>query len=141
MVRCGCGGRFESVVLTSFDFSAFAGLPVLLKETPGLRCNKCRAETLEGTIINAALESIVIAILEIPSMLDGFRVKFLRKHLGMTRYQFADQLLLDRWELVDEWENHCSPIDEIHAQAISALVRKINSVRRSNGSVAVKIQL
>lgn len=50
-----CSGTLKAGIAQSFEFSPLAGVPVLLKEAPCLRCHACGTETLRGDIISAVL--------------------------------------------------------------------------------------
>jgi hypothetical protein len=84
--RCECGkGELRPALLTDYDFSAFAGIPVLLSRVNGLRCTSCEGETLEGDVINDVLERTELSVLDIPRPLKLNEMTFLRKRMRMSQ--------------------------------------------------------
>lgn len=53
-----CSGTLNAGIAQSFELSPLAGVPVLLKEAPCLRCHACVTETLRGDIISAVLSDL-----------------------------------------------------------------------------------
>lgn len=92
MKTCGCGGSFVQTRFIDFDFSPYAGLPVFLTTTPGLVCSGCDSEVLEGGVIENALDAIAAHIICLPQRLTPSFVRFLRKYLGLSSRELAQEL-------------------------------------------------
>ena len=127
-MRCQCGGTFKKTKLKRFDFTPFVGFPVTIEDVPGLKCDKGNEETLEGTVIDAALDQLALEVAHLPHALTGQHIKFLRKHLGLTQEKLAERLGLDRRETVADWEtgSGASPAYDyiLRALAMSAVATK-----------------
>lgn len=89
---CECGGKLEPVTLDGFDFSAYAGLPVWIKQVDGLSCHLCGGQTLEGGQINRILENLATSLLQEPATLSLQEATFLRKRMRMSQSQLADAM-------------------------------------------------
>ncbi len=113
MIKCECGGEYRLVILRDFDFSPYAGLPALIPrsaQAPGLRCNKCKTETIQGPMIEILLASLAASVIAVPHRLDPAQARFLRKRLSLTQKELADRMGLDRRETVTEWETGAKPL-------------------------------
>lgn len=119
-LKCECGGTLSSTTLRSFDFSAYAGLPVLVAETPGLRCQKCDSETLDGETISVLLQQLAMLLMSESRRLTAAEAKFLRKRMRLTQAQLAERMGVVR-ETVADWERGASVISSQHDFMIRAI--------------------
>lgn len=119
---CECGGKLRPARLASFDFSTLAGLPfpVRLQGVPGLRCSRCRGETLEGTVINRALRLVALALLELPARLPSEVARYLRSSLGLTQAELATRMDVNRVTIA-KWESGEDAISSAHDMVLRAL--------------------
>lgn len=108
-LKCECGGTLRRVKLDRYDFTGFAGLPVELRDAPGLRCEKCGEEALEGVVINTALVALTHRILTLSRVLTPQEAKFLRKRLQLSQKDLAERMGLQR-ETVAAWECGQKPL-------------------------------
>lgn len=108
-LKCECGGTLRRAKLTSFDFSPFAGLPVELRGAPGLRCDKCKGETLDGAIVNGVLAILTQEVVMLARGLAPQEAKYLRKQLGLSQRELAERMQLAR-ETVAAWECGQKPL-------------------------------
>jgi DNA-binding transcriptional regulator YiaG len=102
-IKCECGGTLREATLKEFDFSAFAGFPVLLRDVPGLRCSKCKRGTIPGDLINDVLHQLAVEITKLPQRLMPQHARFLRKHLRLSQKELAKKMGIVR-ETVAKWE-------------------------------------
>jgi DNA-binding transcriptional regulator YiaG len=108
-IKCDCGGTYHRVILERFDFSALAGLPTELRGAPGLRCDRCGGETLQGDVISAALVALAQKILALPRVLTPQEARFLRKRLQLSQKDLAERMSITR-ETVAAWECGQKPL-------------------------------
>lgn len=108
-LRCECGGTLRRVKLERYDFTGFAGLPAELRDVPGLRCDKCGEEALDGVVISAALVALAQKILTLPRVLTPQEAKFLRKRLQLSQKDLAERMSITR-ETVAAWECGQKPL-------------------------------
>lgn len=101
--RCECGGEFKATTVATYDFTPIAGIPAQLKNVRALVCARCGGVTLDGRIINVALNAIAIAITRLPSRLTHERSRFLRRRLGLSQQALAERMGIDR-VTVAKWE-------------------------------------
>lgn len=118
--KCECGGTYRRVKLPSYDFSGFAGLPVELRDAPGLRCDACSGVALDGEIINAALLLLTQQILGLPRVLSPDEAKFLRKRLQLSQKALAERMHIQR-ETVAAWECGQKPLSPQHDYILRGL--------------------
>lgn len=107
-LKCECGGTLRQVEIGNFDFSPFAGLPVELRDVPGLRCDVCGYQTLDGEVINHVLHSLTQEVLVLPRILSPDEAKYLRRHLELAPKDLAKKMHLRR-EVVEAWERGENP--------------------------------
>ncbi len=119
-MKCECGGTLRETILPSYDFSAYAGLPVVLEDVPGLRCDACGGETLPGGVIDFTLDHLAAEIVRSPERLDGPRARYLRKHLGLSQKALAERMGIYR-ETVAKWECGESEISPQHDYILRGL--------------------
>lgn len=120
MTKCECGGKYKESVVKDFDFTPFAGLPVILQEGPGLRCSKCGDETLDGKVIDGLLDALASEVIKQPHLLNGQQARFLRKRLGLTQGELAERMGLSRRETVADWERgNISPQNDYILRALT----------------------
>lgn len=98
-----CGEAMERVVLATFDFTMWAGMPTQLKDAPGYRCAKCKGETLPGAVVNVALMLVALSCIERPHRLTAEQARFVRRSLEITQQELADRMGIAR-ETVAHWE-------------------------------------
>jgi transcriptional regulator with XRE-family HTH domain len=110
---CECGGTLRPVTLEKYDFSDYVGFKVMLHGIPGLRCDKCRGETIIGGVVNAALNLTLMKIFEHPGRLRADEAKFLRRNLGITQEELATRMGINR-VTVAKWECGDEPISPQH---------------------------
>jgi YgiT-type zinc finger domain-containing protein len=101
--KCDCGGSLLPTTFHEYDFSAYAGLRIVLEAIPGLRCDHCGGETLDGKLINSVTTLLVFGIVKSPNRLDGEQARYLRRYLGQTQKELAVVMGLVR-ETVADWE-------------------------------------
>lgn len=111
--RCICGGVIRRVTLKEFDFTPLAGVPALLENVPGLRCDRCKGETLMGDVISEALRSIAYVMIESPDRATADEARYLRRTLQNTQQELADRMGIAR-ETVAQWERGASEISPQH---------------------------
>ncbi len=119
-MKCECGGLLKAAKLDTFDFTALAGIPVMLVGVPGLRCTKCKHVTLEGEVINFVLHELASVLARQPDRLSSDHARFLRKYLRLTQQALADRMGIAR-ETVADWErgeNVISPQHDLMLRAI-----------------------
>jgi DNA-binding transcriptional regulator YiaG len=102
-LRCACGGALREVTLRDFDFTTLAGVAAVLVEAPGLRCDACRGETLEGEVVNDVLAELTLRVVLTPGRLPADHARFLRRRMGLTQAALADRVgcapeSVARWE-------------------------------------------
>lgn len=103
-VNCDeCSARLEPVTLTNYDFSAWAGMHVILKSAPGYRCSGCGGETIPGVVVNASLAAVALAFIGLPHRLPAQHARYVRRSLGITQNELADRMGIAR-ETVAQWE-------------------------------------
>lgn len=100
---CECGGELRPAIFDRYDFSGYAGFPLHVLKVPGLRCTKCKGETIDGGVVNTVLNVVVIEIVKSPGRLDSDQARFLRRTLGATQQELADRMGIAR-ETVAKWE-------------------------------------
>lgn len=120
-MKCECGGVLRKAVLSRFDFSAYAGIPVTLVDAPGFRCSACGREALGGALINRALQLLVQTIVTGPHRLTAEGARFLRKSMRLTQQQLADKLGANRIT-VTNWERGEAPISKEHDLMLRSIV-------------------
>lgn len=103
-IRCECGGEFRATKLATFDFTSIAGLPSELRNVRGLKCSNCEETTLEGRVINAALNILTLKLVRQSARLSQDHSRFLRKRLGLSQQALADRMGIDR-VTVARWES------------------------------------
>src|SRR5438552_2620699 len=120
-IKCECGGSMRRARLKEFDFSALAGLPVIVRDLPGLRCARCGAETLSGQVIDELLERVALELVRQEPRLRSEQARFLRKRLGLTQHELAARMALNR-QTVAKWETEREAISPQNDMALRALV-------------------
>lgn len=120
-MKCECGGVLRKAVLSRFDFSAYAGIPVTLVDAPGFRCSKCGRETLGGALMNRALRVLVQTIVTGPHRLKAEEARFLRKSMRLTQQDLAERLGINRIT-VTNWERGEAPISKEHDLMLRSIV-------------------
>lgn len=120
-MKCECGGVLRKAVLSRFDFSAYAGIPVTLVDAPGFRCSKCGHETLGGALVNRALQVLVQTIVTGPHRLTAEGARFLRKSMRLTQQDLAERLGINRIT-VTNWERGEAPISKEHDLMLRSIV-------------------
>jgi len=103
-IQCECGGEYRPARLASYDFTAIAGLPSELRNVRGLQCSKCGDVTLEGRVINAALNVLTLKLVRQSARLAPDQSRFLRKRQGLSQQALADRMGIDR-VTVARWES------------------------------------
>ena len=121
ILRCECGGVLKEATLAKFDFTPVAGIPSVLRNTPGLRCNRCHLPTLDGTVINETLRLMALAIAKQPERMTADHAKFSRKHMQLTQQALAERMGIAR-ETIADWERGRDPISAQHDLMLRALV-------------------
>ena len=121
ILKCECGGILKKVMLKEFDFTVVAGIPAMLCNTPGLRCNRCHLPTLDGTVINETLRMIALAIAKQPERMTADHARFARKHIQLTQQELAERMGIAR-ETVADWERGRDPVSAQHDLMLRALV-------------------
>jgi DNA-binding transcriptional regulator YiaG len=119
-MRCECGGTLQETLLASYDFSPFAGLPVVLADVPGYRCDTCGGEALPGSVIDFTLDYLAAEIVRSPERLSGDQARYLRKHLGLSQKALAERMGIYR-ETVAKWECGESEISPQHDYILRGL--------------------
>lgn len=120
---CECGGTLQSQTLDSFDFTPFArlGANITLRDVPGLRCDACGDEQLDGEMINQVFRFLAMEITKLPLLLPPELSRFLRRCLGNTQQKLADRMNLAR-ETVANWERGSHPISPQNDLNLRALM-------------------
>ncbi|MBI4280936.1 hypothetical protein HY628_01950 [Candidatus Uhrbacteria bacterium] len=103
-MRCSCGGSLEPTVLLQFDLSDFAGIPAVAKNIKGLCCLKCHCSTLEGLILDFALDELARKIISFDRPLTARELIYIRKHLRLTRSELVAKLPDATLALLEQWE-------------------------------------
>lgn len=115
-----CGGSYQSTTVSRFDFSAIAGLPVLVEKMPFLRCSKCSDMILDGQAIEEVLVEVAHAVVAHTRRLTPGEATFLRKRMGFTQSELAKHLGIDR-QTVAKWETRGVPISKQHDLLLRAV--------------------
>lgn len=119
-LKCECGGTLQETLLDTFDFSALAGLPVILCEVPGLRCAACGGQSLPGSIIDFTLDHLAAETVRSPHRLSAQQARYLRKHLALSQKALAERMGIYR-ETVAKWECGDSEISPQHDYILRGL--------------------
>lgn len=119
-LKCECGGTLRRVTIKTYDFTGFAGLPSKLHDVPGLRCDKCGEEALQGDVINASLVALTQMVLTLPRVLLPQEAKFLRKRLQLSQKDLAERMGIQR-ETVGAWECGQKPLSPQHDYILRGL--------------------
>ena len=82
-LRCNCGGTLQPGIAKSLNALPLAGVSVLLKVAPCLRCQVCGAKALRGDFREAVLADLTRALLQCPGPLHAGTFKSLRKQLRL----------------------------------------------------------
>lgn len=102
-IVCDCGGNLRPQKLKAYDFSRYVGFKVTLRGMDGLKCEKCGWETIDGRMINLALNHMVIDFAKSQRRLNGDQARYLRRGLGATQEELAIRMGIVR-ETVAKWE-------------------------------------
>lgn len=89
---CPCGGEPQRAVLKMHDFSPICGIPLLVSGMPGLVCPCCGRQDVEARELHQVLRMLVGRLLSLPRRLRAAEVRFLRKHLCLSRRELAGRL-------------------------------------------------
>jgi DNA-binding transcriptional regulator YiaG len=112
--------RMKRVTLDDYDFSALAGLPVVVKGMPALRCPGCREELVVGADVERVLTSVTLEVLKRKGRLAAKEARFLRHQLGVTQRELAERMGLHT-VTVAAWESKKS-ISPQHDHILRAMV-------------------
>lgn len=119
MIEClGCG-RAMSVTTEDVPF-AFSGLGSVVLEGVEVRRCECGEEEVVVGRMDAVHEEIANKLIEKPGRLAAEEFRFLRKVLGVSGVQFAEQMGVAP-ETVSRWENG-EPIGKTAERAMRLLV-------------------
>lgn len=105
-----CGAPAE-VVRADYDFSAEAGLTVVLEGIDVVQCKKCGNVDPIIPKLGPLMRVLAKALIEKRYPLTGPEVRFLRKHLGKSGDDFAKLLHVDR-TVLSRWENGANAIGD-----------------------------
>lgn len=136
-IKCECGGSLRPAILREYDFSAEAGLPVVLRDVPGLRCGSCGGETLDGRAVGAGLRLLALAVVRLPERLDARAARYLRKYLGLTQEALAERMGINRVTVAD-WERGEAPLSTALDHVLRGLTvaRLVGEMRVAPADVA-----
>ncbi len=119
-MKCKCGKAMKRVTLDEYDFSALAGIPVVVKEMPALKCPECGEEMLAGQDIDRILNAVTLQVLKRKGRLAAKEASFLRHRLGLTQKELAERMGLHT-VTVAAWESK-KPISPQHDHILRAMV-------------------
>jgi DNA-binding transcriptional regulator YiaG len=120
-MRCECGGEFGVTRLATYDFTPIAGLPSQLANIRGLRCARCGDTTLEGRVINAAMNLLTVEVTRVPARLSPEHSRFLRRRLGLSQQALAGRMGVHRVTVAD-WETGRAEISPQHDHILRSMV-------------------
>ena len=120
-IKCECGGAMKEATLKQFDFTAMAGLPVVLRNVRGLRCAKCKGQTLTGPTIERALSAVAFELLKLEGRLVAEEARFLRHRLQLTQKELAARMGIHP-VTVGSWESKIEPISPQHDHILRGMV-------------------
>jgi DNA-binding transcriptional regulator YiaG len=119
-MKCKCGAVMKRVTLDEYDFSGLAGLPVVVKGMPALRCPACREEMLAGQDIERVLNTLTLEVLKRKGRLAAKEARFLRHRLQFTQKELAERMGLHT-VTVAAWESK-KAISPQHDHILRAMV-------------------
>jgi DNA-binding transcriptional regulator YiaG len=123
MIRCSvCNqGKVVERVVEHHDVSALVGLDqVFLVKTTALACDRCGSVSLDGSVVEALIESLARIIVG-QDELRPKEVRFLRELLGMTQAALAERLGVTR-VTVARWETAEGDVGTVSSLALRTLV-------------------
>lgn len=118
-IRCSkCGkGKLVRRILDEYDVGPLLDMKrVVVKDMPALVCSKCGSVNMYGGILDQIAILLAVCILQLQE-LDQIEVRYLRKLIGDTQEEFAEQLGVVR-ATVNRWENSNEPTKGPDAYAI-----------------------
>lgn len=122
VVRChSCKTDMKFSESENFDFSGYAGLPVILEQVPAFRCPSCKDTAIAGSLVNAALVFLSVELLKIPKRLPATEARFLRKRLQLTQAELATRIGTSEGK-VASWESGRTAISPEHDFILRVLV-------------------
>lgn len=116
-----CARKMTPKTLPSYDAGALLGMrSVKVESVPALVCPKCKHVVLDGALLDALHEQLLLDVLSNGHVLGGEEVRFIRKALSLSQAALADRLGVHR-VTVARWETGEVPLDGPTSVAIRAL--------------------
>ena len=129
--RCSCGGRLRRAVIERVELAPLFGLRGIAEgRVPGLRCDRCGAETFEASTLDRMLLVVARAVLIQPRILSAEEARFLRKAvLGLTQARLAERMGINAITIAD-WERGERPMSkehdyELRGMALTSLLNRV----------------
>lgn len=108
-----CSGVLEQALLPSYDFSAYTGVTIIVRNVPGYRCATCQKETVPGGVLHMVFRALLIEIAKVRRRLSASEARLFRRMMNVTQQELATRMAISR-ETVAKWECGDSEISPQH---------------------------
>lgn len=116
-----CTRKMTQKILRSYEAGPLLGMrSVTLKNLPALVCPKDKSVIVNGGLLDALHDRLLVHVVTNGNVLCGEEVRFIRKALGLSQAAFAERLGVHRVS-VARWESNEIPLDGPTSVAIRAL--------------------
>ena len=114
MQCANCGNKTKKATFSKgYDLTTWAGLPAKARRMRILRCSKCDAESVQANDLEAALDALVLEVVQRRERLTGQEARFLRSRLGITQKELAKRMGINSITISD-WERGDRDISSEH---------------------------
>ncbi len=140
MMCANCGNKTKKATFVrGYDLTIWAGLPAKARRMRVLRCSTCGANSVEGRDLEAALDALVLEVVQRRERLTGKEARFLRGRLQLTQKALAKRMGVNPITISD-WERgdrHISSEHDFMLRALSLPRLPKNWVVRALGLLSV----